>query len=269
MTKKALLVVSFGTSYNETRERTITATENALSSAFPNHDLKRAYTSHGVRKILLDRDGQKVESVEEALVKLEDQGYTNILVQPLHIIPGIEYEMVITALASYANRFSSLDVGRPLLGCPDDLQSVMDVLSGFLPIVKPENALLFMGHGTRHASNALYESLETAFLQNGSPNVFIATVEGTPILEDVIPRLKANGYHNVTLMPFMLVAGDHAQNDMAGENKDSWKSILTSEGFDVQVLMIGLGEIEGIRSLFIDHAIQAIPLDLILKGRLS
>ncbi len=269
MTKKALLVVSFGTSYNDTRERTITATEDTLSSAFPDRELHCAYTSHGVRKILFARDGRKVDSVEEALGKLADHGYTDLLVQPLHIIPGIEYEMVILALEKHANRFDSIRVGRPLLVRQLDLQDVVEVLSGFQPEVQSGEALLFMGHGTRHLANALYRQLEESFQKSGFPNIFIATVEGIPALEDVIPLLKEKRYHCVTLMPLMLVAGDHAQNDMASEDKDSWKSILTSEGFDVQVVLTGLGEIEGIRRLFIDHAMQATPLDVTLKGRHS
>lgn len=265
MAKKALLVVSFGTSYNDTRERTITAAEDSLASAFPDRELHRAYTSHGVRKILFVRDGRKVDSVEEALGELADQGYTDILVQPLHIIPGIEYEMVITALTSYANRFDTVRVGRPLLGCHHDLQEVAQILSGCRPAVQSNEALLLMGHGTRHSANALYRQLETTFRESGVQNVFIATVEGTPTLEDVIPRLKSDGYHHVILMPFMLVAGDHAQNDMALEDDGSWKSILTHDGFDVRVEMVGLGEMEGIRRLFIDHAFQASPLEIILK----
>jgi sirohydrochlorin cobaltochelatase len=267
MTKKALLVVSFGTSYNETRERAITAAENALSSAFTDRELHRAYTSHGVRKILRDRDGCVVDSVEEALEKLADQEYTDVLVQPLHIIPGIEYEMVISALVSRARRFDIIQVGRPLLGCQHDLQEVVQILSGGRPKVRSNEALLFMGHGTRHSANALYGQLETTFRESGVQNVFIATVEGTPTLEDAIPLLKSNGCHHVTLMPFMLVAGDHVRNDMAGEDDDSWKSILTGVGFTVKVVLTGLGEIEGIRRVYIDHAMQAAPLDLIQKGR--
>jgi sirohydrochlorin cobaltochelatase len=269
MVKKALLVVSFGTSYNDTRERTISAAEDSLASAFPDRDLHRAFTSHGVRKILFARDGRKVDSVEEALGKLVDHGYTDLLVQPLHIIPGIEYEMVITALTSYGNRFDIVRVGRPLLAGQTDLQAVLEVFSYLRPEKHSNEALLLMGHGSRHSANILYWQLEKAFQESGLTNIFIATVEGTPTLEDVIPRLKSNGYHLLTLMPFMLVAGDHAQNDMASEDDGSWKSILTQEGFDVRVEMVGLGEIEGIRRLYVAHAYQATPLDLILKGRSS
>jgi sirohydrochlorin cobaltochelatase len=269
MVRKALLVVSFGTSYNDTCVRSISAAEDSLASAFPDRELHRAYTSHGVRKILFDRDGRNVDSVEEALGKLADHGYTDLLVQPLHIIPGIEYEMVITALTSYENRFDTVRVGRPLLAGQHDLQAVLEVLSYYQPENHSNEALLLMGHGTRHSANILYWQLEKAFQESGLTNIFIATVEGTPTLEDVIPRLKSNGYHLVTLMPFMLVAGDHAQNDMASENNNSWKSILTHNGFDVRVEMVGLGEMEGIRRLYIDHAFQATSLEIILKGRPS
>jgi sirohydrochlorin cobaltochelatase len=266
MAKKALLVVSFGTSYNDTRERTISAAEDSLALAFPDRELQRAYTSHGVRKILFARDGRKVDSVEEALGKLADHGYTDLLVQPLHIIPGIEYEMVITALTSYENRFDTVRVGRPLLAGQHDLLSVLEVLTNCRLEIQSSEALLLMGHGTSHPANILYMQLEKAFHESGFTNIFIATVEGTPTLEDVIPRLKSDGYHHVTLMPFMLVAGDHAQNDMASDDDGSWKSILSLDGFDVRVEMIGLGEMDGIRRLFIDHAFQATPLEIILKG---
>ncbi len=266
MTKKALLVVCFGTSYTQTGVRAITATENALSSAFPDRDIHRAYTSNGVRKILFARDGQLVDSVDEAMEKLVDQGYVDVLAQPLHIIPGIEYEMMLTGLAAHANMFDTIRVGKPLLASHQDLKEVVGVMSRCLAEVNSHETLLLMGHGTRHSANRLYGQLETTFRENGFRNVFIATVEGTPTLAEIIPRLKANGCRHVTLMPLMLVAGDHAQNDMAGENDDSWKSVLTREGIFVQVFMTGLGELKGIRQCFINHAMQATPLDDILKG---
>jgi sirohydrochlorin cobaltochelatase len=258
MNKKALLVISFGTSYADTREKTITATENALVHIFPDYNLKRAFTSQVVIDKLKKRDGIVIDNVTQAIEKLYVEGYQEILVQPLHVIPGVEYESAIDELTPFMQKFARLTVGAPLLAHPEDYETVVNALCGELPKTSNAEAVVFMGHGSSHPANAAYSKLERVFKGKGYSNVYIATVEGTPKLESVIESLKADEIQKVTLIPFMFVAGDHALNDMAGDSQESWKSILERKGYTVDVRLVGLGEIEKIRQIYIAHAQSAM-----------
>jgi sirohydrochlorin cobaltochelatase len=256
--KKALLAISFGTSYADSREKSIAATENALVSAFPEYDFCRAFTSRMVIEKVAERDGIAVDGVGQAVERLAREGYREVLAQPLHVIAGIEFEKIQTGLAPYAPRFARLAIGNPLLSAPEDFDAVTEALCGELPGLTPAEAVILMGHGSRHSANAAYLTLERAFAAHGRPDVRVATVEGVPTLNDLLPELKANGVRRVTLLPFMLVAGDHARNDMAGEAPESWKSILEREGFQVAVRMKGLGEMPGIQRIYAAHARAAL-----------
>lgn len=258
MAKKALLVISFGTSYAGTRPKTIGATEHALASAFPDYDLKRAFTSRHIIHKLRERDYLSIDSVSQAADKLIIEGYTEVLAQPLHILNGVEYHQALTDLRPYAPQFSRLSIGRPLLTDLPDYTSVVNALRPELPACSSGEAVLLMGHGSHHPANAAYCQLDHILKDVGLSNVHLATVEGYPTLETVIKRLEVDHIHKVTLLPFMLVAGDHALNDMAGDEPDSWKSILEGKGFVVEACPIGLGEIEKIRQIYVAHARAAL-----------
>lgn len=254
MPEKALLVVSFGTSYVGTRRKTIEATEQTLAKAFPGYDLKRAFTSHRVIHKLRQRDQLEIASVPQALDQLRAEGYAEVLAQPLHILNGTEYHQVLVDLKPYSARFARLALGRPLLTDLADYLAVVDALRPELPACAPSEAVLLMGHGSRHPANAAYCQLDYVFKDEGLPHVYLATVEGYPPLETVIKRLEADHIRKVTLLPFMLVAGDHARNDM----DRGWKSILENKGFAVETRLMGLGELEKIRQIYVAHARAAL-----------
>jgi sirohydrochlorin cobaltochelatase len=258
MNNKALLVISFGTSYTENCKKTILAAENALARAFPDYTLKRAFTSTVVIHKLKERDNLVIDTVHQAVQKLLAEGYRHVLAQPLHVINGVEYDLLSAELASYKQKFEKLIIGYPLLTHHADYLAVVEALCEFLPQPAPGEAVILMGHGSEHHANAAYAALDYVFKDEGLRNVHVGTVEGYPTLETVLKRLEADRIQKVTLMPFMLVAGDHAQNDMAGSEEDSWKSILESRGYQVDVLLKGLGEIEKIRQIYVAHARAAL-----------
>ena len=231
--KKALVIVSFGTTYERAR-RSIDAVERALAQAAEGYDVFRAYTSSIVRKVLKSR-GEIVPSLEETLEKLANESYDTVFVQPTHLLCGNEYDEKIRAsYMRYAGRFLRSGIGKTLIANNDD-------------------ALLLMGHGTTHFANMVYPAMQTALRLQGHPNVVVGTVEGWPTLENAIDELRALGAKHIELRPMMLVAGDHAHNDMAGDDADSWKSHLTAAGFDVHCTVEGLGELEDVQRLYVEH----------------
>jgi len=257
--KRAILVVSFGTTHEDARKVTIDKIEEKISHTFADYDIRRAFTSHIVLKVLKNRDNIHIDSPEEALEKLKNEGYNEIIVQPLHLIPGVEFDYVNNVVNQYkiAKTFDSIVVGRPLIcfkgeedGVPDDYSIMLDALTKQLP---QNDTVILMGHGTNHIANAVYCCFESVLRDRGFKNVHVATVEGYPTLDRVIPNVKAQGCNEVTLMPLLLVAGDHAKNDMAGEKEDSWKNILESEGFKVNIYLHGLGENSGVQDIYIQH----------------
>ena len=261
MKKKALLVISFGTSYKETREKTIEAIENKLRETFSEYDFYRAFTSRMIIKKLKNRDGLLVDTPLEALEKINKEGYSEVLCQSLHIINGIEYEMTLKEIEEYKNEFDKIELGKPLLTSEDDYDKAITAIVNNSPKLRDDEALILMGHGTEHLENSAYVRLDYKFKKKGFNNVFVGTVEGFPLIEDVIEHIKEIGIKKIYLMPFMIVAGDHAQNDMAGDEEDSWKSILEDKGYEVEVILKGLGEFEEIRSIFVEHAFNKIKKD--------
>lgn len=261
MSKKALLVISFGTSVAETRRKTIEATEHALQFAFPTYDFRRAFTSHQVIRILRERDQLEVDTVEKVATSLAMEGYTEVLAQPLHILNGTEFHQAMGDLQSLAGVFTRLSIGAPLLTDLDDYLATVAAIKTILPTYVEDEAVILMGHGSNHPANAAYCQLDYVLKEAGLTHVHLATVEGYPSLNSVIRRLDGQQMKKLTLIPFMLVAGDHALNDMAGDEPDSWKSILTAKGYSVDVRLTGLGEVEEIRQIFVDHARKALERD--------
>jgi sirohydrochlorin cobaltochelatase len=252
--KKALLVVSFGTSYEDTRKVTIEATEDRLAKEFPDYEVRRAFTSNIIINKLKERDGLLIDTPAEALQKLYDEGFGTVLIQPLHIINGAEYDDVIEESILFRDKFEKFGVGRPILTSHEDYSAAIEALKGEFDGLKKDEAFIFMGHGTHHDANSAYACLDYMLKIEGYENVFVGTVEGFPTLENIIPQLEKKNIKKVKLMPFMLVAGDHANNDMAGDEEDSWKMILKGEGYEVETILKGLGENEGIRDIYVEHA---------------
>lgn len=271
--KKAIVVASFGTTHEDTRRVTIDKITDRIKLKYSDYDIRTAFTSHGViRKIKLQQ-GIQIDTPEEALKKLSEEGYEEVIIQPLHIIPGEEYDYIRIVAESFERKgcFKKLRVGRPALyfkgieeNQPDDYQAVVEAIKVILP---KEGAAILMGHGTPHPANACYSCFQSVLSDNELNDVYIASVEGYPTLEDVIKKLKKKSYSDITLIPFMLVAGDHAKNDMAGEDDESWINVLKSSGYKVNVYMHGLGELEGFQNLFLEHLEDVVEGRLINFGR--
>ena len=261
--KKAILAVSFGTTHADTRKLTIDKIEERIGEAFPGYEVRRAFTAYIIINVLKIRDGIYIDTPEEALNKLVEEGYDEVIIQPLHIIPGAEYEYVMKVVDSYKGSFKKLTCGRPILffkggeeELPDDYEILVEAIETIIP---KEGLTIFMGHGSTHIGNACYSCLQLVLQDKGYKNAYIANVEGYPDLENVIVKIKEhekihrNVIREVTLIPLMLVAGDHAKNDMAGEEEDSFRSVLLKEGFKVNVHLHGLGEISGFQDIYNKH----------------
>ncbi|BEP28291.1 sirohydrochlorin cobaltochelatase [Helicovermis profundi] len=251
--KRAILVVSFGTSYNDSRALTIEATENRIKDEFPDYDIFRAFTSQIIIDKLKNRDNLDINNVLQAMEQLKKDKYSEVYIQPLHVINGEEYNDLLNQANNYKDSFNTLRIGKPLLSSTEDYQKAIDALKDKFSNLEKNEAVVFMGHGTPHIANAQYSELSYMLHDEGYSNVFVGTVEGYPTIDNVISRLNEKNIEKVTLMPFMLVAGDHANNDMAGDESDSWKTILKKDGFEVTTYIHGLGEVKGIQDLYVEH----------------
>ena len=254
--KQAILAVSFGTTYPDTLEKTIAATEAALAEAYPGWPVYRAFTSGMILKKLRQRDGVEIDNVAQAMARLEREGYTQVAVQSTHVMHGEEYEKMLAQLEPYKLTME-IAVGAPLLHAQSDYEAVADALLSWLPLPGDGEALVLMGHGTAHFANSAYAQMEHV-LQSRCPRIYIATVEGYPTLDSVAEQLQRQPeIRRLTLAPFMLVAGDHARNDMAG-GEDSWKEVLEGKGYEVACILQGLGECPAIQKLFVAHCGEAM-----------
>lgn len=257
--KKAILVVSFGTSYHESRENTIGAIERSVAAAFKDYDVRRAFTSRMIIDKLRERDGLVIDSVEEAVKRLVEEGYGDLVVLPTHVINGIEYDGMIEQLLPYKDRFQNFAVGKPVLGTREDFTEVAGILVRETKGYRDhKTAVVFMGHGSDHEANGIYSELAQEFREAGYINYVVGTVEASPSLDDVIKQVEETGAKEVILIPFMIVAGDHVRNDMAGEDEESWKSRFRAAGYNVECVIKGLGEYEEIRQLLVKHVKQAM-----------
>ena len=261
--KDAMVVMSFGTTYKDTRAKTIDATVDAIKAAHPNTKVVTAFTSHIIRDRIQQKEGITYPTPEEALAELKKDGYTRVALASLDVIPGMEYNYDAAVYNLYKDNFKKTTLGTSLMywmGQENQTDQVIETLKAVqsqFPKLGKEDALLIMAHGTPDPANAYYSVIQDRIHTLGLKNVFIYTVEGTPNLEQVIPQLKLHGIKHVTMMPFMMVAGDHANNDMAGNEPDSHKSILEKEGFKVDTYLHGLGENQNIRNLFVERANEA------------
>lgn len=252
-TKKAILAVSFGTSHNDTREITIDAIERDMQEAFPDYALYRAWTSKMIIKKLKERDNVHVFNVREAMEQMKKDGITDVLVQPTHVINGIENDLMKEDALAYRNDFHSISFGDPLLTSAEDNLAVIQAIADEFSDLAQDQVLVLMGHGTTHYANSIYAALDYTFKDKGYKNIFLGTVEAYPSMESLMRMVKEYNPSKVVLAPFMIVAGDHAKNDMAGDDPDSWYSQFKAAGFEVEPVIKGLGEYTGIRSLLVEH----------------
>ena len=279
-----ILVVSFGTSFNNSRAEDIGGVEKALQAAYPDWSVRRAFTAQIIINHVQARDDEKIDNMDQALERAVDNGVKNLVVQPTHLMHGAEYDELTEAVENYKDKFESVKIAEPLLGevgadetaINEDKAAVAEAITaeavktaGFdsLDAAKEEGtAFVFMGHGTSHTAKISYSQMQAQMEQLGYENVFIGTVEGEPedtACEAVIEKLKDAGYKKVILRPLMVVAGDHANNDMAGDDDDSWKSQFEASGvFDsIDTQIAGLGEIDAIQQLYVAHTQAAIDAE--------
>ena len=248
---KGILVVSFGTSHIDTMEKTITVIEQDIARQFPEWSVYRAFTSRMIVRKLKRTENMEIDTVEEALRRMVADGISEVIVQPTHIINGIENDRMMEDLMEHMSLFRKIRVGKPLLSSVDDYKKAIHAVMSEVGLETGE-MLVLMGHGTDHHANAAYPTLEYTFHALGYNQVLVGTVESFPELKNVMAKLEIAEKKKIALMPFMLVAGDHAKNDMAGE-EDSWKTELEDAGYAVRVILKGLGEFEGIRKIFLEH----------------
>ena len=252
MKKKAILVVSFGSSYEETRRKTIDKIEKEIKNSFPYHSVYRAFTSPRIRKIL-SRQQQSVWSVSEALQQMKQDKIEEVIVQPTFIITGKEYEKMCQVIQRYKDAFEEVTIGHPLLGRMEDYFRVAEIFYESLGTIKEDEAVLCMGHGTEQLMSVSYAALDYVFKERVHPSIYMATIESYPGLEQVIRLLKKKTYTKVRIVPFMLVAGHHAYKDIKGSHEKSWENQLINAGYQVECVLRGLGELPKIRQLFIEH----------------
>ena len=277
--EKELLVVSFGTSFNDSRVADIKGIEDALQAAYPDWSVRRAFTAQIIINHVQARDGEKIDNMTQALERAVANGVKQLVVQPTHLMHGAEYDEMCAAIDAYRDKFESVSIAEPLLGevgsdatvINADKEAVAKAITaealkdgGYESLKAAKEAgvaFVFMGHGTAHVAKVSYSQMSTQMQNLGYDNVFIGTVEGEPeetACEAVIESVKAAGYTTVVLRPLMVVAGDHANNDMAGSDADSWKTMFEAAGFTVNCQIAGLGEIADVQALYVAHTKAAI-----------
>lgn len=257
--EKELLVVSFGTSFNDSRRLTVGAIEKALQEAYPDWSVRRAFTSQIIIDHLAKRDGEIIDNVHDALERAIRNGVKILVVQPTHLMDGFEYNDLKKELAAYADAFDRIVLGDALLTIDRDFDMVAEaIVEATAAYDDGETAVCFMGHGTEAASNSVYAKMQTVLSEAGCEHYYIGTVEAEPSVEDVLESVRAGSYKRVVLRPLMIVAGDHANNDMAGDEADSWKSVFEAAGYEVSCVVEGLGQLPAIRQLIVEHAGEAL-----------
>ena len=257
--EKELLVVSFGTSFNDNRVATIGAIEDAMEKAFPDYSVRRGFTAQIIIDHVQSRDGEVIDNFGQALERAVENGVKTLVVQPTHLMNGLEYNDVANELAEYTDAFEKVVLGEPLLTSDEDFAAVEKAITEWTADYDDgETAIVFMGHGTEAESNAVYTKMQDMLTADGYANYYVGTVEAEPALEDVLEKIQAGDYKKVILEPLMIVAGDHANNDMAGDEEGAWKKAFEDAGYEVECLIRGLGENEGIRNLLVEHAQAAI-----------
>ena len=279
--EKEILVVSFGTSYNDSRVADIKGIEDAIQAAFPDWSVRRAFTAQIIINHVQARDGEFIDNVDQALQRAVDNGVKQLVVQPTHLMHGAEYDELMESINAFADKFEAVAVAEPLLGevgndatvINEDKAAVAEAIASaalaetdYAAMEDAANdgtAFVFMGHGTAHVAKVTYSQMQTQMNTLGYNNVFIGTVEGEPeetACENVIEAVSAAGYKNVVLRPLMVVAGDHANNDMAGDEEDSWKTMFLDSGaFDsVDCQIAGLGSIKAVEDLYVAHTQAAM-----------
>ena len=253
MKDKAILVVSFGSSYEETREKTITQIEEDIKNAYSSYSIYSAFTSGRIRKKIAREEGKQIFSVEEAMQQMLEDGIKEVFVQPTFIVDGVQNKELIEKVQAYKDSFQILRFGNPLLTSIEDYKRAMNVFVKEHADIPKEEAIICMGHGADDYLSVSFAALDYMFKEEGYENYYVATIRSYPGLPHVIKALKKHNYKKVTLIPFMVVAGYHAQQDLLGKAEEAWRCVLEREGYEVNSILKGLGEYKEIREIYIGH----------------
>lgn len=253
MDRKAIVLISFGTSYLDTKKKTLDRIKNQIRQAFPEYRVYEAFTSAFIKRVLQKREGITIYNVEEVMEAVSSDGMEEVIVQPTHLLHGVEHDKMMTQLAPYREKFSKLTVGVPLLTDIQDYRYLIKHLMKEMPPTSEKEAIVFMGHGSEHCINITYSSMNDLLRVGGYEHAYVGTVKAYPYLEDVLEELSKGSYEKIYLTPFMIVAGEHANTDMLGEQEDSWINILKEKGYEVEPIVRGLGEYDFVSTLFIKH----------------
>lgn len=257
MNKEAILVVSFGTSYINAINKSIEAIENKIKSNFNNYEVRRAFTSQFIINKIKNRDNIIIDNVSDAMDKLIKDGFKKVIVQPTHVISGYEYNKIIELINPYKDKLNIL-YGKPLITSNKDYEEVAEIIiKNTKDYNNKENVIVFMGHGTKHNANIVYENLNRIFIQKGYNNYFVGTVEAIPSLQDILTKTKEFKAKKVVLFPLMIVSGDHVINDMSSDRDGSWKSEFKKMNIYVECVLKGLGEYDKIQDIFVRHIKEA------------
>ena len=257
---KEILIVSFGTSYSNSRHVTIGAIEDAIREAYPDYQVRRAFTAQIIIDKLKKEENIEIDNVKQALDRAVANGVKTLIVQPTHLMNGLEYNDLKKELDKYKDKFDKIALGEPLLTSDEDFKQVIAAITNDTKeYLDGETAICFMGHGTEADSNKVYATLQEKLKAAGYNDYFVGTVEATPTVDDVIAQVKESGkYKRVILQPLMVVAGDHANNDMAGDEEGSWATKFKAAGFEVKPVLRGLGQIYDIQKIYLEHVKAAI-----------
>ena len=257
---KEILVVSFGTSYSNSRHVTIGAIEDAIREAYPDYQVRRAFTAQIIIDKLKKEENIEIDNVKQALDRAVANGVKTLVVQPTHLMNGLEYNDLKKELDKYKDKFDKIALGKPLLTSDEDFKQVIAAITNDTKeYLDGETAICFMGHGTEADSNKVYATLQEKLKAAGYNDYFVGTVEAKPSVDDLIAQVKERGkYKRVILQPLMVVAGDHANNDMAGDGEDSWVSKFKAAGFEVKPVLRGLGQNYDIQKIYLEHLKAAI-----------
>ncbi len=258
--KQAILLVSFGTSYLDSKEKTIDRIFEKTREAFPDYRVYQAWSSKIIIKILRERNHIVIPTIEEAMAEILSDGIKRLIVQPTHFINGIENEVMEELVLQHGTEDMDIRFGNPLLTSTKDQKAVLQAVIREFSHLPQDEALVYMGHGTTHHANAVYAALDYMLKDMGCPNFFMGTVEAYPDLDALIRQVSRTNARKVHLAPFMLVAGDHANHDMAGKQEDSWKSQFEAAGYEVECHLKGLGESEEIQDIYLEHLRDAMEI---------
>ena len=257
MKNTAILVVSFGTSYKETREKTLDSIVKDFEKEFGKENVYSAYTSQMIINRVKERDGIKINNVTDAMEEIKAKEIGTLYVQPTHILNGQEYEKMLALMEPFRENFEKIVVGKPLLTDSEDYDKIVEIMSEEIGEIGSDEVVVLMGHGTGHFIDAAYAALDYRFKAKSSDRIFVATVEGYPEINDIESAIADTKAKKIRMIPFMVVAGDHATNDMAGD-EDSWKTMMEEKGYQVECVLQGLGEYPKVRELYVEHLKTAI-----------